>query len=264
MKVAIVLALVATALAVPRSRFSGSGRIVGGEAAGDREFPHQVSIQVALSVGWSHLCGGVVYSETRIITAASCLVPYPSSSLRVVAGTNDIDSNTENEQIRGVATTELHDEYNPTTYDNDVGIVTLGAPLIFTASVQPIRIAESAFVASGDVVVTGYGTSDPNGLGHSGKLLKATFGVIDNDACDQQYDSVDGAPAVTQNMLCASASRKAICTGDTGSPLVAKDFANRDYLAGVGSWGALPCEGFPSVFTNIAPLREWLDSKLSP
>jgi len=266
MKVAIVLALIAVASAIPSaSRFHGSGRIVGGEEAGETEFPHQVSIQVSSTgITWTHLCGGAIYSEAKILTTGACLNGQSPTRMRVVAGDHDISSDSGDEQTRNVESILIHERYSASTLDNDIGIITLESPLVFTSRVQPIRIAESTFVPSGQVVSSGYGATDVDGTSYPGKLQKATLNVIERAECDQTYGSVSGAPVVTENMVCAADVGKQICAGDTGSPLVARDEGNREYLAGLVSWGTLPCQDFPSVYTNIAPLRTWLESKLNP
>ena len=49
-------------------------KIVGGTVASEGEFPYQVSLQKLSPSGyWSHNCGGSIYSEKAVITAAHCI-----------------------------------------------------------------------------------------------------------------------------------------------------------------------------------------------
>ncbi len=43
-------------------------KIIGGEYASEGQFPYMVSFQY----GKSHFCGGTIYDERNIITAAHC------------------------------------------------------------------------------------------------------------------------------------------------------------------------------------------------
>lgn len=63
---------------VPRgpSKVPQLSRIVGGVEAAPGEFPHQISLQKSPVIGIQndHICGGSVYNENYIITAAHCVI----------------------------------------------------------------------------------------------------------------------------------------------------------------------------------------------
>jgi len=48
-------------------------KIVGGSPATVGEFPYQISLQRQSGFGWSHICGGSIYSEWAILGAAHCV-----------------------------------------------------------------------------------------------------------------------------------------------------------------------------------------------
>lgn len=48
--------------------------IVGGEEAPANSVPFQVSLQQLHRGRWYHFCGGSVFNENTIITAAHCIV----------------------------------------------------------------------------------------------------------------------------------------------------------------------------------------------
>lgn len=50
-------------------QFYPQGRIVGGTAAREGQFPYQVSLRW----GGAHVCGGSIVSASYIVTAAHCL-----------------------------------------------------------------------------------------------------------------------------------------------------------------------------------------------
>ena len=51
----------------------------------------------------------------------------------------------------------LHENYNPTTIDNDIAILKLKTPLTFNANVQRACLPEASFVPSGKAVASGWG-----------------------------------------------------------------------------------------------------------
>ena len=60
----------------------GSPRLVGGEPAEANQFPYQVSFQYKFG---GHFCGGMVYDENHVITAAHCCT-NSASQVKIVAG----------------------------------------------------------------------------------------------------------------------------------------------------------------------------------
>jgi len=51
---------------------SPSNRIIGGVPAAVGEFPYVITLQY----DGSHICGGIIYNEQWILTAAKCLNRY--------------------------------------------------------------------------------------------------------------------------------------------------------------------------------------------
>ena len=49
-------------------------RIVGGTIATPGEFPYQISLQRSSGSSWSQSCGGSIYNEKTILTAAHCVI----------------------------------------------------------------------------------------------------------------------------------------------------------------------------------------------
>ncbi|CAG7834320.1 unnamed protein product, partial [Allacma fusca] len=154
----IVLALIAVASAAIPSRPAGvtlskGSRLVGGEEAGEREFPFVVSIEKPFQDGRIHLCAGAIYDERRIITAGYCsLFIDDARDVTVIAGATDLENRGDGQTVP-VASVKLHERYDSPDFDNNIAIVTLAEPLIFNQNVQPIRLAISTIEASGEVQV---------------------------------------------------------------------------------------------------------------
>ena len=131
----------------------GSPRLVGGEPAEPNSFPYQVSFQYAFG---GHFCGGIVYDEMHVVTAAHCCTSS-ASSVKIVAGWCDLiyecngygsalaihsvyksillsgdhrlSSSDGTEQERDVTEVRQHENYFGSS--NDVCMLTLAEPLEF-------------------------------------------------------------------------------------------------------------------------------------
>lgn len=101
------------------------GRIVGGEEVEPYSIPYQVSFQGDGPLGRGHFCGGSVYDETHVITAAHCC--KGAFNTLIVAGEHNLTEAEGREQVRSVTDMLVHPNYTP--YTNDICILTLENPL---------------------------------------------------------------------------------------------------------------------------------------
>lgn len=107
-------------------------RIVGGVPIEIEVAPYQVSIRsydqdVNLGFGSGHLCGGILISNSTILTAAHCIVDANNnvregSYFRIVMGTKRLSNENDSFVTRGARATR-HEFYNPFTLQNDIGII---------------------------------------------------------------------------------------------------------------------------------------------
>ena len=79
----------------------------------------------------SDMCGGSIISRDSILTAAHCTQGRPTSDITV--WTRDHDRTKKDGEVsHTVCSKTEHPSYNPDTYDNDVAILKLCKPLMFT------------------------------------------------------------------------------------------------------------------------------------
>ena len=80
-----------------------------------------------------NICGGTIFSETAIVTAAHCCEAvndnWSWNSIQVVAGELDLNKYDTTEQRRAIFDHIVHPLYNPRTFHNDVCILILEKPL---------------------------------------------------------------------------------------------------------------------------------------
>ncbi|XP_076057508.1 trypsin-1-like isoform X2 [Oratosquilla oratoria] len=242
--------------------FRGLNRIVGGTKAAPGEIPYQVSFQ-DISYGFDfHFCGGAVYSNNYVITAAHCVDgedPENPNNLKVVVGELNLSLVETTEQDVKVSGIVQHEDYNGYTIENDIALLRLASPLAMNSYVQPIALPEPGFTAIGECVVSGWGTTSEGGSA-SNDLLKVSVPILKDDRCRDLYGSAN----IVDSMICAGypAGGKDSCQGDSGGPLACGGPGSSRYLAGVVSWGygcARP--DYPGVYTEVSYFVDWIKAK---
>lgn len=239
----ILLALLAlsvgSSLAVPMT-----GRIVGGENADIRQYPHQISMRY----NGRHRCGGSILASNIIVSAAHCVVELENASnLSIVAGSTRIS---QKAQELPVLKFIVHEKYRTLNNDNDVTILVLNGDFVFNEYVQPIELATERPAAGSVVTVTGWGTLSRGGSSPD-VLQQVNVNVVDNSQCKKAYSLM-----LTSRMICAAVEGggKDACQGDSGGPLV-----YNNQLLGIVSWGwGCAKSSSPGIYASVPELREWI------
>uniref|UniRef100_A0A8C6L8E5 Serine protease 27-like n=1 Tax=Nothobranchius furzeri TaxID=105023 RepID=A0A8C6L8E5_NOTFU len=274
------------------SRNSGCGnaalntRIVGGQTAVPGSWPWQIVFKNADFF----FCGGSVINNQWLLTAAHCAPSIDPDTTSVHLGIFYLNSFNPGEVIRSVAEVHCNPGYNSQTYNNDICLVKMSAPVNFTEFIQPICLADenSTFYDELSVWVTGFGITSKLfnisffqqycslvpyqvltlfyfqlGLGAvADTLQEVSVPIIGNNRChcyNQAYSTV------TDNMMCAGveAGGKDSCQGDSGGPLVSL-YEGLWVQAGIVSFGddcALPMR--PGVYTRLSQYQKWISDTVT-
>ena len=126
--------------ATKSSEFPDAQQRVIGETAWNGQFPHQVSLQ---DKSGTNFCGASVIRPLLLVTAAHCFNKYKPADVRTVTGAHDLTNYNGNEQIREVTHVIKHEDWNETTWDNDIAILVLNESLVFDTYTKPIDILET-------------------------------------------------------------------------------------------------------------------------
>lgn len=221
------------------------GRIVGGTLANISSFPWQISLQR----NGAHSCGGAIYSEEIIITAAHCLQAVSPSILRIRAGSSFWNSGGT---LVAVSDYIAHKEYSSDNMGSDIAVLRLVTPLEFSDTIQPISLATISPPNGAAAVVTGWGATSFGAFLLPSQLMKVNVNIVDRGQCSS--NTYGYGNEIKSTMLCASGVGKDACQGDSGGPLV-----SGGKLVGVVSWGygcAYP--NYPGVYSDVAELHPWL------
>ncbi|KAM6897996.1 chymotrypsin-like protease CTRL-1 [Lycodopsis pacificus] len=232
-------------------------RIVGGENATAGSWPWQVSVHITFVR--FHICGGTLISDQWVLTAAHCIIISPSAWILYFGRETQSGPNI-NEVNRTVSQIIVHPDYNNNTlYNNDIALMKLQRPVIFTDYIRPVCLASSSsqFHTSTPCWATGWGRlgrDDP--LPAFQSLQEVQIPVIGEKQCSCNYRPTNAT--ITDEMICAGEENKGACQGDSGGPLQCKQ-ASQWIQGGITSFG-VPCAqaGFPEVYARVSQFQTWI------
>ncbi|SPP72894.1 trypsin 3A1 [Drosophila guanche] len=232
------------------------GRIVGGWETSIVHFPHQVSLQL----GTRHVCGGAILSPTHILTAAHCVLEYSKPQYYAIrAGSSEwTTGGSYTRVLRIVPHPNFH---QPTRMNNDIALIQLQQPLVYSSSIQPIVLATRQDQPSSQLFVSGWGSQAISQLQPEKRLRYTVVQQRDQAQCARNYF---GAGTVTSSMFCAGTPQggRDSCQGDSGGPLVIS-LNGRMRLYGIVSWG-MGCAHamFPGIYTRVAEYNDWIEQTM--
>ncbi|KAI9559774.1 hypothetical protein GHT06_013780 [Daphnia sinensis] len=249
--VLLLAVIVCSVTAVPVAL---NGRIIEGGIAYEGQFPYVVSI----TENGRHFCGGFIYSEKWIVTAASCIVGKVASKLQVVVGQLELTAVDPNEEAIQVYQIYPFDGYDSVHQVHDVAMIQLTKNISFSNryAVNFINYDE-VDMTNPEATVMGWGASQEGGF-ESTRLHYASVTIRENEPSCGDYN---GTEFQTASMLCAQSSSTssnagAPCQYDEGSPLV-QLIANKPRAVGVMSKNTGCSMDLPSVYTRISIYYAW-------
>ncbi|RAK74435.1 S1 family serine peptidase, partial [Aspergillus fijiensis CBS 313.89] len=208
--------------------------VSGGSPATINDLPYLVSV---LRSG-SPTCGGVLIANNRVLTSAQCVYGAEASpsSFSVRTGSSQTLSGGSAFTVSKIA---RHSQFNPTTYDYDVAVLTLITSITPGPTVALIDLVPSGQepAVETECVASGWGDLER-------QLQSVTLPIVDRDTCDQAYGG-----RITDRMICAGGEAgKGTCPGDRGGPLTCGG-----QIAGIISQtNGCDLLGLPDVFTDVA------------
>lgn len=195
----IILSTIITAAAINGYAVDDAERIVGGQNVTIQQFPWQASLYNASS--GRHACGGTILDRYTILTAAHCIRDGRPLGVRVGSSFHSRGGYT-----RSVSRIVVHDLFNRTNLDQDIALVILTFPLLWSDSVRPANLPEFEYDLDNNstVWVSGWGKLKQDARELPEQLQAVDVQTIDQEDCRQAYRAGNGTRFnVTDNMFCA-------------------------------------------------------------
>ncbi|XP_063385531.1 trypsin, alkaline C-like [Cydia fagiglandana] len=242
-------------------------RIVGGTPTTAEEYQYMANMQYHLwNIFWEQWCGGSLINSRSVLSAAHCYEGDSENQWRVRLGTSLASSGGTEHQVSRL---NLHGGYNRNTLDNDIAIIQLATPAIFSDTVGVVSIGGPNYnLPDGTPVTTiGWGALSSGGS-YPEQLQHVEINIISQAYCSAQYawlktqPGYQNWPDITDNMICAGIQYhggKDACQGDSGGPLVHRVIYPTDVQVGIVSWG-MGCAhpDFPGVNTRVNRYTDWI------
>ncbi|XP_078389851.1 serine protease 1-like [Cetorhinus maximus] len=228
-------------------------QIIGGSNTKPGDWPWQVSLRK----GGVHFCGGSILSQWWVLTAAHCVQRSRAEQISVESGA--IELGYHNAQRYQVAKIIIHEQYNRSTFDNDIGMLQLKTSIAFGGDQMPVLLPLSDsfdIKAWAPCFVIGWGRTR-----HEKRpviLQEVEVELIDWHSCRKWM------AGITSNMLCAGYEEggRDACQGDSGGPLMCEGMNSEAWIQiGIVSWGNGCGESLsPGVYTLLSNYIEWLEA----
>ncbi|KAK0062678.1 trypsin-1 [Biomphalaria pfeifferi] len=251
-----------------------SEKIIGGQPAVIGEFPWTAM----LLLDGRLICACVILDDRHAITAAHCLSRLVGGEIiEVLAGRYQYNLTLKEEGNQRVKVTSYkqHEVYDYRYLYNDVAMLTLSTPLLFTAFVTPACLPPRGDNPELSCTVAGWGTISSRLILAPQVLMKVKLQTYNKTECFNTFKDTSQPQGslglyLTDGNLCAAnglLGGQDSCSGDSGGPLMclkkSSDNVLRYYVFGIVS-GASDCArpGEPGLYSNLLYYMDWIETNL--
>lgn len=249
--------LLVAGLAVAAQASVLNGRIVNGNNAPLNSANYHAHLLLRANQGATatSVGSGTLISTQHILTSATNTMNFGYWSVGL--GNLNRSLLSWHDSTRAVT----HNEFDPNTLNNNLGIIFLTMPIQSTATIVPAimpTMAQSQMPMTNEFGrVSGFGFTQ--NTGNFANDLQVSFQrVTENNECAAAFPHVMN---FMNNVFCGESSQGNICAGDQGSGFVI-DIFFQPVLLGVASFTNQDCSsGAPGVYTRINQYRGWIQQQ---
>ncbi|XP_063541271.1 serine protease gd-like [Cydia strobilella] len=240
------------------------------------DWPWLVAIYKRKDGSLTFACSGTLVSDRHVVSAAHCLQQRSTlTSIRDVVvklGVYNLEDWGDDIVItRTLESATIHEEFNSTTYANDLLVLTFDKSVEFNNNIRPACLwngnNDLNRIVGASGVVAGWGSSEL-GPGSKGEPRMVRIPVVSTAMC--RASRPDFHVFTSDNMFCAGDRNGAgPCLGDSGGGLYILD-GGRWRLRGVVSLSLRPENGESTcnlneyvIFADAAKFIEWIKNIIS-
>lgn len=236
-------------------------KIINGSPSKRGEFPFYAFLETkeCYQPRKRYICGGTLLNNEFILTAAHCV--YNTTRIEVHLGSLQRDEHEEGRQVFFARQEHffLHPEYDAEDLMNDIALIKLPRPAIFTNLVQPVQFPTVCDVFEGmDLLAIGNGFQSVGGK--MAEILQFTTLITTTAAeCKKIYSYIDE----TKTFCAKGLFNESISKGDSGGPIVKFDKFDsiKHALYGISSFIHISgCNEFPQGFIKLFPYIPWISA----
>ncbi|CAH1110544.1 unnamed protein product [Psylliodes chrysocephalus] len=235
-------------------------KIVEGEDADIKDYPYMAAYTG--NKGGRLICGTAIINENTLLTAAHCMFFEKPSEATITYGATIFYEGTQT----NISQTFIHENFTgKSPFTNDIAVLKIDPPLVFSETVQPIKLPQSNTPNPEGKIAkfAGWGISSFEIFHITTKLQKVNLTITDNETCEGIFKGTDH-PVDSEKQICAQADTsdgkmRGVCNGDSGGPLVIDGVTYGITSTGPGGCGN---STYPTIYTRVANYIDWISDKL--
>jgi len=198
---------------------SAETNIIKGTKATNGQFPFMALVTASTKIrgrNVSRQCGGVIYNNQWIITAAQCtsFAVNKPRIVKVYVG----DVKTSSMQALDVSRVVIDDRFKANSYEYDIALLNLAKPLKFNSQMSAIKLSTKP-ASKGTYYTAGWGVSDITRTARSKDLyyIKQEYSAPAN--CEKIFTERKEVFSPTTQFCTKGGNAENVCAGDSGGPL---------------------------------------------